>query len=168
MIFRKFLLLTLLPLFILLQKALSYEDFVQYEKGYYYVVITKGSFKAVNAKLIEEINNHKWDVIHTINLDKTASLKTPYKTHLLCKKDYLQKGVSIFKPIGVIIPCKMAIYTEGSKIKILVEDVAEFAKIYKPEDKSFSKFLNKVKDEMIDILNKTAGKFMSSKYTPYE
>jgi len=146
----------------------AYEDFVQYEKGYYFVVIKKGSFNAVNSKLKEEIQNHGWDIIHTINVDKTAKIKTPYKTHLLCKADYLKKGVNIFEPIGVIIPCKMAVYVEGNKIKILVEDVMELGKIYAPNNKKFNSFLLKVKDEMIDILNRTAGRFMSSKYTPYE
>ncbi len=150
------------------QKVISYEDFVQYENGYYYVVLSKGSFKAVNSKLIEEIHNHGWEVIHTINVDKTAEMKTPYKTHLLCKSEYLKKGVQILKPIGVVIPCKMAIYVEGNRIKILVEDVMELSKIYAPGDESFRKFLHKVKDEMIDILNRTAGKFHGSKYTPYE
>ncbi len=148
--------------------SFAYEDFTEYENGYYYVVIKKGSFKAVNAKLIEEIHNHGWEVIHTINVDKTAKIKTPYKTHLLCKGEYLKKGVGIFKNIGVVIPCKLAIYVEGNKIKILVEDVMELSKIYAPENKTFRKFLMKVKDEMIDILNRTAGKFMKSKYTPYE
>ncbi len=149
-------------------KAYGYEDFVQYQKGYYYVVIKKGSFKSVNAKLIEEIQSHNWEVIHTINVDKTAKLKTPYKTHLLCKGDYLKKGVGIFKPIGVIIPCKLAVYVEGSSVKILVEDVMELAKIYAPGDETFKRFLSKVKEEMIDILNKTAARFHKSKYTPYE
>ncbi|MBK3332686.1 DUF302 domain-containing protein [Persephonella atlantica] len=146
----------------------SYEDFVQYEKGYYYVVINRGSFENVNSKLIEEITLHGWDVIHTINVDKTTGIKTPYKTHLLCKSKYLKKGLEKFKSIGVIIPCKMAIFVEGNTIKIMVEDVTEYAKIYRPEDKEFYRFLSKVKDEMIDILNKTAGRFMKSRYTPYE
>ncbi len=146
----------------------GYEDFVQYEKGYYYITVKKGSFKSVNAKLIEEIRNHGWDIIHTINVDKTADLSFPYKTHLLCKRGYLKKGVKLFKPIGVIIPCKMAIFVEGNKIKVLVEDVTELGKSYAPNDKNFKKFLLKVKDEMVDILNRTANKFSKSRYTPYE
>ena len=149
-------------------KAFGYEDFVQYEKGYYYITVKGVSPKAVNAKLIEEITNHKWDVIHTINVDKTVKSKTPYKTHLLCKAKYLKKGVEYFKPIGVIIPCKMAIFVDGNNVVIMVEDVMELGKIYAPEDKKFEKFLRQVKSEMIDILNKTAARFMSSKYTPYE
>ncbi len=149
-------------------KAFGYEDFVQYEKGYYYITVKGISPKAVNAKLIEEITNHRWDVIHTINVDKTANLKTFYKTHLLCKSKYLKKGVELFKPIGIIIPCKMSIFTEKNSVKVLVEDVSEFSKIYAPKDKNFEKFMLKVKEEMIDILNRTAAKFQKSKYTPYE
>ncbi|NPA54540.1 MAG: DUF302 domain-containing protein [Aquificae bacterium] len=152
----------------MVSKSNAYEDLVQYEKGYYYVVLNKGSFKIVNSKLIEEIHNHGWDVIHTINVDKTSKIKAPYKTHLLCKSKYLEKGIKVFKPIGVIIPCKMAIYVEGNKIKILVEDVMELAKIYASDNPDFNKFLLKVKEEMIDILNKTASRFQKSKYTPYE
>ena len=146
----------------------GYEDFVQYEKGYYYVVITKGSFKNVNSKLLEEIRMQGWDVIHTINVDKTAEMKSPYKTHLLCKAEYLREGIEKFRPIGVIIPCKMAIYVEGSKIKIMVEDVSEYPDIYAPENIQFKKFMLKVRDELISILNRTAGRFMESRYTPYE
>jgi len=62
----------------------------------------------------------------------------------------------------------MAIKVEGSYVKIMVEDVSEYSKIYAPGNEQFSKFLDKVRKEMIDILNKTASKFMKSKYTPYE
>ena len=159
----------LLPaLFFLFSLSYGYEDFVQYEKGYYYVVITKGSFKNVNSKLLEEIRMQGWDVIHTINVDKTTGMKSPYKTHLLCKAEYLREGIERFRPIGVIIPCKMAIYVEGSKIKIMVEDVSEYSDIYAPKNAEFRKFLLKVRDELIEILNRTAGRFMKSRYTPYE
>ncbi len=154
-------------LFIILN-AYSYQDFVQYEKGYYYVIINKGSFKTVNSELKSQIIEHGWDIVHTINVDKTVKSKKPFKTHLLCKAKYLKKGVKLFEPIGVIIPCKMAIKVEGSYIKIMVEDVTEFANIYAPGDENVRKFLNKVKKEMIDILNKTAARFMKSKYSPYE
>ncbi|WP_456463330.1 DUF302 domain-containing protein [Persephonella sp.] len=154
--------------FFLFSLSYGYEDFVQYEKGYYYVVITKGSFKNVNSKLLEEIRMQGWDVIHTINVDKTIKMKSPYKTHLLCKAKYLKEGVKKFRPLGVIIPCKMAIFVEGNKIKIMVEDVSEYADIYAPEDKEFKKFMLKVRDELIGILNRTAGRFMKSRYTPYE
>ncbi|NPA17355.1 DUF302 domain-containing protein [Persephonella sp.] len=146
----------------------AYEDFVQYEKGYYYVEIKKGSFKAVNAKLLEEISSHGWDVIHTINVDKTVGMKKPYKTHLLCKSSYLKQGIERFKPIGIIIPCKMAIFSDGNSIKIMVEDVTEYGDLYGKGNPEFRKMLYRVKEEMIDILNKTAGKFMKSRYTPYE
>jgi uncharacterized protein (DUF302 family) len=146
----------------------GYEDFVQYERGYYYVEIKKGSFENVNSKLIEEIKAHGWDVIHTINVDKTVKMKSFYKTHLLCKAKYLKKGIERFKAIGVIIPCKMAVYSEGNKVKIMVEDVSEYGRIYAPEDKEFRRFLIKVRDELIDILNRTASRFMKSRYTPYE
>ncbi|SNZ11408.1 Uncharacterized conserved protein, DUF302 family [Persephonella hydrogeniphila] len=146
----------------------SYEDFVQYEKGYYYVEIKKGSFENVNSKLLEEIKAHQWDVIHTINVDKTVKMKSFYKTHLLCKAKYLREGVQRFKAIGVIIPCKMAIFTDGNTVKIMVEDVSEYGKIYAPGNREFEKFLIKVRDELIDILNRTASRFMKSKYTPYE
>lgn len=149
-------------------KSYGYEDFVQYEKGYYYIEIKGESVKSVNAKLLEEITNHNWDVIHTINVDKTAGLNTFYKTHLLCKSDYLKKGVKLFKPIGIIIPCKMSIFVDGNTVKVLVEDVSEFSKIYAPKNKNFEKFILKVKEEMIDILNRTASRFGKSKYTPYE
>ncbi len=36
--------------------AFSYEDHVQYESGYYYVIIKKEKFDRVNAELIEQIN----------------------------------------------------------------------------------------------------------------
>ncbi|WP_457621401.1 DUF302 domain-containing protein [Persephonella sp.] len=157
--------LTVLVLFF---TSFSYEDFVQYEKGYYYVIIKQGSFKAINGELKSQIMDHGWDIVHTINVDKTVRSKKPYKTHLLCKATYLKKGVKLFDPIGVIIPCKMAIKVEGSYVKIMVEDVSEYAKIYAPGDERFSKFLDKIKKEMIDILNKTASRFMKSKYTPYE
>ncbi len=157
-----------LTVLFLIFSAFSYEDFVQYEKGYYYVVITQGSFKAVNGELKSQIMDQGWDIVHTINVDKTVRSKKPYKTHLLCKASYLKKGIKLFDQIGVIIPCKMAIKVEGSYIKIMVEDVTEYSKIYAPGDKKFSKFLEKVNKEMIDILNKTASKFMKSRYTPYE
>ncbi len=158
----------ILVLFLFVTQVYGYEDFVQYEKGYYYVLIKKGSFKSVNSKLIEEIRAHGWDVIHTINVDKTTGRKAPYKTHLLCKSKYLKKGIDKFEPIGVIIPCKMAVYVKGNIIKIMVEDVTEYGKIYRPKDKEFYRFLSKVNKELIDILNRTAGRFMKSKYTPYE
>ncbi len=106
----------------------GYEDFVQYEKGYYFVEIKGASAKTVNAKLIEEINSHRWDIIHTINVDKTAGLKSFYKTHLLCRGDYLKKGLKIFKPIGIIISCKMSILLKGIALKFSLKMYQNYLK----------------------------------------
>ncbi len=145
--------------------AFSYEDHVQYESGYYYVVIKKEKFDRVNAELIEQINKHGWQVIHTINVDKTINISKPYKTHLLCRGDYLKKGLEYFKLIGVIIPCRITIFQDKDYIKIAVEDIREIAKMYRKNSK-FYRFMMDVEFEMIDILNRTADKFSKKQLIP--
>jgi uncharacterized protein (DUF302 family) len=137
----------------------AYEDHLKYEKGYYYVLIKKGSFKRINAKLIEIANKHGWDVVHTLNVDKTLNLKTPYKTHLLCKKSKLEHGYSYFKAIGILAPCRIAIYRDGKYIKIATEDLMETATKFQPEDKEFFNCIRRVQNELLDILNSTANEF---------
>ncbi len=158
------LLAVLLSIFIF-STAFSYEDHVQYDNGYYYVIIKKERFDRVNAELVEQINKHGWQVIHTIDVSKTANLKSPYKTYLLCRGDYLEKGVNYFKLIGVIIPCRIAIFQEKDYIKIAVEDIREIAKIYRKNSK-FYRFMMDVEFEMIDILNKTADRFSKKQLIP--
>ncbi|WP_457639170.1 DUF302 domain-containing protein [Persephonella sp.] len=141
--------------------GLSYGNWegVKEGKGYYYVEIEDSSFEEVNTQLLKEIKRYGWDVIHTINVDKTADRKEPYKTHLLCKSKYLKKGVERFKPIGIIIPCKMAVFAEGNTVKIMVEDIKEYGKVYGVNDKEFLKVLDKVNEEMKSILRRTYLKF---------
>jgi len=128
---------------------------VQYEKGYYYVEIKNQKFDKVNAVLLNSIKENGWNVIHTINVDKTAKTKYPYKTHLLCRGDYLQKAVNQYKSVGIIIPCRIAIFQEGNSIKIMVEDVSEANNTYGIKDETFKNFLIKVSEEMKKILNDT-------------
>ena len=145
--------------------SFSYEDHVQYESGYFYVIIKKADFDRVNAELVEQIQEHGWQVIHTINVDKTANLKVPYKTHLLCRGDYLEKGYNLFKLVGALIPCRIAIFQEKDYIKIAVEDIREVSEMYKPDPK-FYRFMIDIEHEMIDILNKTADKFQKKRLIP--
>ncbi len=144
----------------------SYEDDVQHEKGYYYVIIKNKSPKVVNATVVEEIYKEGWDIVSTINVDKTANLRTFYKTHLICKENYLSQGVKKFKEIGNLIPCRITVLVEGTKVKVMVEDVEEIAKIYGIKDKEFLMFLKKVQDELVNILVRTATKLSPRTFKP--
>jgi len=92
--------------------TLSFGGEVNFEKGYYYVVIKKGDFDKVNAVLQQEIQNHKWGIIHTLNVDKTIKSNTPHKTCLLCRTDYLTEGINNKDVISVLIPCRISIYQD--------------------------------------------------------
>lgn len=50
--------------FVGLSSAQDYGN-VQFEKGYYYVVIKNAKFDAVNSILQGEIKSHKWDEVYT-------------------------------------------------------------------------------------------------------
>jgi len=138
--------------------SLAYEDHLKYEKGYYYVLIKKGSFERVNAKLIEIAQKYGWDVVHTLNVDKTLNLKIPYKTHLICKKSRLEHGYSYFKAIGILAPCRIAIYRDGKYIKIATEDLMEMATRFKPEDQEFFNCIRRVQNELLNILHNINSK----------
>ena len=166
MLYLKSFIYTVLTVFLLTSFSFAYEDHLQYEKGYYYVLIKKGNFKSVNAKLVEISHKYGWDVVHTLNIDKTLNLKIPYKTHLLCKKSRLEHGYSYFKAIGILAPCRIAIYREGKYIKIATEDLMEMAKRFQPEDKEFFNCIRRVQNELLDILNDTANEFERKKLIP--
>ncbi len=146
--------------------SLAYEDHLKYEKGYYYVLIKKGSFERVNAKLIEMAQKYGWDVVHTLNVDKTLNLKIPYKTHLICKKSRLEHGYSYFKAIGILAPCRIAIYRDGKYIKIATEDLMEMATRFQPEDQEFFNCIRRVQNELLNILNDTANEFERKSLIP--
>ncbi|NPA51422.1 MAG: DUF302 domain-containing protein [Aquificae bacterium] len=143
----------------------GYEDHVKYEHGYFYVIIDKEKFGSVNSELLQQIENHGWEVIYTMNVDRTTKTNTPYKTHLLCKRDYLREGLETFKLIGVIIPCRIAIFQEKNYVKIAVEDIKEIVKKYNPNPK-FYRFITAIEQEMIDILNRTANEFSKKRLIP--
>lgn len=163
----------LIKLFILIL-LLSFPSFstenygeVQYEKGFYYVVIKNAKFDAVNGVLQNQIKEHRWGIIHTMNVDKTINSPIPHKTYLLCRADYLDKGIKFNKDIvSVIIPCRISIYQEKNDIKILVEDVGAYNSIFAIEDPKFKGFLNQVSEEMKSILQKTADNFSKKQNFP--
>jgi len=139
---KKVLLILVLPLLML---KLSFGGEVNFEKGYYYVVIKKGNFDKVNAVLQQEIQNHKWGIIHTMNVDKTIKSNTPHKTYLLCRADYLTEGIKFNKDvISVLIPCRISIYQNKNDVKILVEDVEAASTHFGIEDKKFKAFFKKL------------------------
>ena len=144
----------------------SYEDDIQHYKGYYYIIIKNKSPKLVNATVVEEIYKAGWDIVATVNVDKTSNLKTFYKTHLICQENYLSKGVRKFKEIGNLIPCRITVLVEGSKVKVMVEDVEEIAKVYGIKDKGFLTFLKKVQDELVSILIKTSSRLSPKTFKP--
>ncbi len=156
--------LIMLVLFVI-SISVAYEDHVKYEHGYFYVVIEKEKFSSVNSELLQQIENHGWEVIYTMNVDRTTKTASPYKTHLLCRRDYLREGLKKFKLIGVIIPCRIAIFQEKDHIKIAVEDIREIVEMYKP-DPEFYRFIITVEHEMIDILNRTADAFSKKRLIP--
>ncbi|MDM7273620.1 DUF302 domain-containing protein [Sulfurihydrogenibium azorense] len=162
---RKFLTILSLTLLLSIYSVLAAE--VQFEKGYYYVVIKNGNFDKVNEVLKSEIENHKWGVIHTMNVDKTVKSNTPHKTYLLCRADYLTEGLKFNKDIiSVLIPCRISIYQDKNSIKILVEDVEASSSNFGVEDKRFKAFLRQVTEEMKSILQKTADHFEKRQNNP--
>jgi uncharacterized protein (DUF302 family) len=161
---KKVLLILVLPLLML---KLSFGGEVNFEKGYYYIVIKNGNFDKVNAVLQQEIQNHKWGIIHTMNVDKTIKSNTPHKTYLLCHADYLTEGIKFNKDvISVLIPCRISIYQDKNDVKILVEDVEAASTNFGIEDKKFKAFLRQVADEMKSILQKTSDHFEKKSLTP--
>lgn len=152
--------------FVGLSSAQDYGN-VQFEKGYYYVVIKNAKFDAVNSILQGEIKSHKWGVIHTINVDKSTNSPVPHKTYLLCRSDYLERGIRFNKNvISVVIPCRISIYQDGNNVKILVEDVEGYNNMFGIEDTMFKSFLAQVSEEMKSILQKTADRFHKKQNFP--
>ncbi len=161
---KKYLFALFIPL-LLLNFAISGE--VTFEKGYYQVVIKNGNFDRVNAVLQQEIQNHKWGIIHTMNVDKTIKSKTPHKTYLLCRSDYLSEGIKFNREvISVLIPCRISIYQDKNNIKIIVEDVESAASHFGINDTKFNAFLRQVSDEMKSILEKTSNHFDKESLKP--
>ncbi|RUM48462.1 MAG: DUF302 domain-containing protein [Hydrogenothermus sp.] len=158
--------LLLVLVLLLTVSVYSYEDDVQHDNGYYYIIIKNKSPKLVNAIVVEEIYKAEWDIVTTINVDKTSNLKTFYKTHLICQENYLSKGVRKFKEIGNLIPCRITVLVEGTKVKVMAEDIEEIAKIYGIKDKEFLAFLKKVQDELVSILVKTASRLSPKTFKP--
>jgi len=150
----------------LVEKGYSYEDDVMHERGYYYVIFTKASISQINKVLEKYIYQHGWEIVKVMNVDKTAGLKSYYKTFLICKADYLKQGVHHFKEIGNLIPCRITVMAQGSKIKVMVEDVVEIAKLYGNKDNKFDYFINKVQFELNDILSKTKNELEPRTFLP--
>lgn len=133
---------------------------VTFEKGYYFVIIKNANFDAVDNVLKNEIKNHKWGIVHTINVDKTINSPVSHKTYLLCRSDYLGQGIKFNRDIiSVIIPCRISIYQDRNDVKILVEDTSAYNQIFEIKDDKFKAFLNQVTEEMKSILQKTADQF---------
>jgi uncharacterized protein (DUF302 family) len=162
---RKFLGFLVVVLFLSISSLKAAE--VQFEKGYYYVIIKNANFDKVNETLKSEIENQKWGIIHTMNVDKTVKSQIPHKTYLLCRSDYLTEGLKFDKNvISVLIPCRISIYQEKNNIKIVVEDVEATASNFGVEDKRFKAFLKQVTEEMKTILQKTADHFEKRQNIP--
>lgn len=162
---RKFFAFLITGLFLSVQSILAAE--VQFEKGYYYVIIKNANFDKVNDVLKSEIQNHKWGIIHTMNVDKTIKSQIPHKTYLLCRADYLTEGIKFDKEvISVLIPCRISIYQDKNGVKIVVEDVEAAASTFGIEDKRFKAFLKQVTEEMKSILQKTADNFEKRQNMP--
>lgn len=78
--------------------------------------------KAVD-KLIEDLKTNKWGVLSVIDVKKILSekLNIEYEDYIIldvCNPGLAYQGLTINKQTGMILPCKIIVYSDKGKTKV--------------------------------------------------
>ncbi|MFZ3382587.1 MAG: DUF302 domain-containing protein [Candidatus Methanoperedens sp.] len=93
------------------------EDMIDYTKE------SKLSVKSAVEKLTEDLKANKWGVLSVIDVQKILAEKLgiEYDDYIIldvCNPGLAHQGLSINKLAGLILPCKIAVYSDKGKTKI--------------------------------------------------
>ena len=93
------------------------EEMIDYTKE------SKLSVKSAVEKLTEDLMANKWGVLSVIDVKKILAekLKIEYDDYIIldvCNPGLAHQGLSINKLAGLIIPCKIAVYSDKGKTKV--------------------------------------------------
>ena len=88
-----------------------------------YTKETKLSVNSAVEKLTLDLKANKWGVLSVIDVKKIMAekLKIEYDDYIImdvCNPDLAYKGLSINKQAGLILPCKIAVYSDRGKTKV--------------------------------------------------
>ncbi len=88
-----------------------------------YTKESKLSVKSAVEKLTEDLMDNKWGVLSVIDVKKILAekLKVEYDDYVIldvCNPGLAYKGLSINKQAGLILPCKIVVYTEKGRTKL--------------------------------------------------
>ena len=84
---------------------------------------TKLNVKSTVEKLTEDLKTNKWGVLSVIDVKKILSekLNIEYDDYFIldvCNPGLAYQGLLINKQAGLILPCKMVVYSEKGKTKV--------------------------------------------------
>jgi uncharacterized protein (DUF302 family) len=88
-----------------------------------YTKETKLDVKSAVEKLTEELMANKWGVLSVIDIKKILAekLKIESDDYIIldvCNPGLAHQGLSINKQVGLILPCKIIVYSDKGKTKI--------------------------------------------------
>ena len=88
-----------------------------------YTKESKLSVKSAVEKLTEDLKSNKWGVLSVIDVQKILAekLRIEYDDYIIldvCNPGLAHQGLSINKLAGLIIPCKIAVYSDKGKTKV--------------------------------------------------
>ncbi|MCX9083664.1 MAG: DUF302 domain-containing protein [Candidatus Methanoperedens sp.] len=88
-----------------------------------YTKETKLNVKSAVEKLTEDLKANKWGVLSVIDVKKIMAEKLniesdDYIILDVCSPGLAHQGLSINKQIGMILPCKIIVYSDKGKTKI--------------------------------------------------
>lgn len=88
-----------------------------------YTKETKLNVKSAVEKLTEDLKANKWGVLSVIDVKKIMSEKLniesdDYIILDVCNPGLAHQGLSINKQVGLILPCKIIVYSDKGKTKI--------------------------------------------------
>lgn len=84
---------------------------------------TKLNAKSAVEKLTEDLKTNKWGVLSVIDIKKILSekLNIEYDDYFIldvCNPELAYQGLLINKQAGLILPCKIVVYSEKGKTKV--------------------------------------------------
>ena len=88
-----------------------------------YTKETKLNVKSAVEKLTEDLKTNNWGVLSVIDVKKILAEKLniesdDYIILDVCNPGQAHKGLSINKQVGMILPCKIIVYSDKGKTKI--------------------------------------------------
>lgn len=102
---------------------MNYNSIARREVMIDYTKESKLNVKTAVEKLTKDLMDNKWGVLSVIDAKKILAekLKVDIEDYIIldvCNPGLAHKGLSINKQAGLILPCKMAVYTDKGKTKV--------------------------------------------------